>query len=383
MAAVVTGRLTELSCIMHIMNRQPSFVKEIASSLRQRCSVKAGDRLLIAVSGGADSVALLRVMASLADRRGRDMTLAVGHVNHGLREQAVDDAKLVQSLASELGVEYFEATLKPGAANDRNDGRDDECDAKPDNTEQWARHGRYEALAQMAESFEAMGVVAAHHADDQLETILMRLMRGSGVQSLAGMKWRRRLTPDSPLQLLRPMLSTTHEQAVNYLKSLNQAWCEDHTNTDTTRLRAALRAKVLPQLKALSPKLTARVMHTSEQLHGAGQVLGASVKQAIVKHVTEHSSTRGGQHHELCVDRTAARVMSPAVLQGMLRDLLIRSGVSADSLRREVVLKLAHAMKDNDGSVRNFAFGNDVKATLNRTQLKIASAPMRNQVDLS
>lgn len=351
---------------MHIMNRQPSFVKEIAHALRQRCHLARDCRLLVAVSGGADSVALLRAMTSLMDKRGWSIRLAVGHVNHQLRTVSHEETRFVQTLASDLGLPFFEATLTPP----RLESRQTTTDNQPaENIEKWARQARYAALQAMAMTFDASGVVAAHHADDQLETMLMRLMRGSSVQGLAGMKWRRKLAAGSELQLLRPMLGTTHEQAVDYLNSLDQTWCEDHTNTDTTRLRAALRAKVLPELKALSPKLASRVMHASEQLHGAGQMLAAAVKQAIHEHVTQ--AVDG-----LCVDRPGARAMTPAVLQGMLRELLMGAGVASDSLRREVVMKLAAAMQDNDGSTRRFVFSNGVVATMNRTSLMIVRSTL-------
>jgi tRNA(Ile)-lysidine synthase len=113
----------------------------------------------------------------------------------------------------------------------------------------------------MAEADESRYVVTAHHADDQLETLLMRLLRGASVRGLAGMAWRRPLpmAKEPPgLILLRPLLHTDRAAIQRYLADLKQPWCEDHTNRDLTRWRARLRAEVLPILRSLRPDVARR-----------------------------------------------------------------------------------------------------------------------------
>lgn len=348
---------------MHIMNRQPSFVKEIASSLRHRCDVNAGDRLLMGVSGGADSVALLRAMAYLAGRRNRETTLIVGHVNHHLRTDADDEAQFVANLAKELGLAFLEVDLTPPAKTAASSVVPTAVSPQ-ENIEQWARQSRYAALKTMAAQCDAAAVVTAHHADDQLETMLMRLMRGSSAKALAGMRWRRKLAADTPIKLLRPMLGVTHQQALDYLQSLGQSWREDHTNADTTRLRAALRAKVLPQLKVLSPQLTQRVSQTSDHLHGVARVLKTAIEKENASQVVKAAD-------DVRYARAAARLADAAVVQGLLHQLFIEMGVPADSLRRSVVVKIASAMRDTQGGCRAFTFANHVTAELDKTHLTI------------
>ena len=156
-------------------------VRAVAEGLRHHCGVREGARLIVAVSGGADSVALLRALAILAPRRNWNLNLAVGHVQHHLRKRGAEaDARFVAALAKKLELPFLRADLEPPRP------------AKG-NREDWARKERYGALAEMAQAFGASFMVTAHHGDDQLETMLMRLVRGCSVRGLAGMRWRRRL----------------------------------------------------------------------------------------------------------------------------------------------------------------------------------------------
>jgi tRNA(Ile)-lysidine synthetase-like protein len=333
------------------MNRQPRFVKEIVTALTTRCGVSAGDRLLVAVSGGADSVALLRVLSSLSQKRGRSMTLGVAHVQHHLREQAAIDARFVAQLATSLGLPHFQ--------------RDLACPADCGNVEQWARVNRYQALADMAGDFDASSIVTAHHGDDQLETVLMRLMRGSGVQGLGGMKWSRPLAKNSTIQLIRPMLGCTHEQALAYLQSIDQPWCTDHTNADITRTRAALRLQVLPALRQIAPHAARRVVQNSEQL----QDMALLYEQMVASVRRQDVLVQGGRW---VLPRDVARRYPGVILQGVVRTILQEAGVPADRLGSRQVTQLADAIQDTQGGRRVYRFAGEVTATLSREMVSIA-----------
>ena len=227
-------------------------VRSIARSLRRRCGVVEGDRLLLAVSGGADSVALLRAVALLAPRRKWRLRLAIGHVQHHLRNDAEDDARFVAELAKDLRLPF---------------ARRDLALRSTENMEAQARKARYAALAQMALETNCRYVATAHHADDQLETTLMRMLRGTGVAGLRGIAWRRQLEND--LLLVRPMLATTHTQALDFLTRIGQAWREDHTNSDTQRTRARLRHEVLPVLRELSPSAARKAVELGDAMRHA------------------------------------------------------------------------------------------------------------------
>lgn len=231
------------------MRRHP-FAAAVEAGLA-RCGVGAGDRLLIACSGGADSVALLLAAASLATLDKWALDIHIAHVHHHLRDDADGDAALVARLAERYELPHHRSDIQPGDASG--------------NTEANARRMRYDALAAIAHDIDADHIATAHHADDQLETLLMRLIRGAGPRGLRGILPTRKCTP-SRGRLIRPMLRVTHDEALAYLRDCDQPWREDHTNTDTTRTRARLRAEVLPVLKSLNPNASQNAAKATERL---------------------------------------------------------------------------------------------------------------------
>lgn len=219
-------------------------VRHVAAGLRRRCGVVEGDAIVLAVSGGADSVALLRAMHLLAPRRTWRLRLVVGHVQHHLRDDAEHDARFVAALAATLGLPFARRDVHPHHHGG--------------NLEATARRQRYAALVQIAAEHDARLIATAHHADDQLETLLMRLVRGTGVRGLRGIAWRHGASRDESargISVIRPMLAATHDEAVSLLGQLQQTWCEDASNADRTRLRARLRATVTPRLRELHPRV--------------------------------------------------------------------------------------------------------------------------------
>jgi tRNA(Ile)-lysidine synthase len=192
-----------------------------------------GERVLVAVSGGSDSTALLRWLAQVGDVD----RLTVGHLNHGLRPAAADDARFVRELAESLGLAYIEGCAAVSAF----------ADSMRDGIEAAARTARYEWLKSAASEIGARFVVTAHTADDQVETILQRILRGTGVAGLAGIPRVRLLAPD--ITLIRPWLEFTRDDLQKYLRLLGQTWREDSTNTSRAMTRNRLRHELLPLLE--------------------------------------------------------------------------------------------------------------------------------------
>jgi len=190
--------------------------------------------VLAAVSGGADSVALLRGLAAL--KRGGEGRLVVAHLNHRFRGEESDaDEQFVCRLADDLGLACECGRLEPR-----------EIETGSEGLEEAARSKRYQFLIDAAEKIGARYVVCAHTADDQIETILHRIVRGTGIAGLAGMPRCRRLS--QAVTLIRPLLDVRRAELVDYLASLGQPYRQDSTNSDRQFTRNRIRHELLPHL---------------------------------------------------------------------------------------------------------------------------------------
>ena len=187
--------------------------------------------VLVAVSGGADSVALLMAMAAL--KRGGEGRLCAAHFNHKLRDAADDDEQFVVALCKQLGLpcEIGAGDVAQLAA-DAGEG-----------IEPAARRARYEFLKDIAGRLGARFVLTAHTADDQAETILHRIIRGTGIAGLAGMARSRRL---GHATLLRPFLGVRRRELEEYLRDIGQPFREDASNADRRFTRNRIRHELLP-----------------------------------------------------------------------------------------------------------------------------------------
>ena len=190
--------------------------------------------VLVAVSGGADSVALLRGLWAL--KHGGVGQLLVAHFNHRLRGEESDaDEEFVCRLARKLGLGFECGRLESAA-----------MEACSDGIEEAARSQRYQFLTDTAEKSAARYVVCAHTEDDQIETVLHRILRGTGIAGLSGIPRCRRLSP--AVTLIRPLLEVRRVELVDYLASLGQAYREDSSNLDRRFTRNRIRHDLLPQL---------------------------------------------------------------------------------------------------------------------------------------
>lgn len=338
-----------------MMWHRDAFVEAIESALRLRCRVKPGDPLLLAVSGGADSVALLRALAVIAERPHWRLRLSVGHVNHHLRAEADEEAAFVATLAGRLGVPFEAADVRPTQAKG--------------NLEAAARRLRYAALEEMAvrvgNAQESASVVTAHHADDQLETMLMRLIRGASVRGMSGMAWRRRLGKTGVL--MRPMLRVDHAAAVAFLDRLEQDWREDASNVARSRWRARLRADVLPALRDLRGDAASKAVDTADRFRDAARLVDDQVRQTLEATVTQS----GAGMWEM--PRESAREMRPALLRSVLRAVLIQAGARPDGLGQRTLEPIIKALRDASGELRRFELSGGVTVRVCAKVVTIAS----------
>ena len=210
------------------------FEASVSQALALHGLVRPRMRVVIGVSGGADSVALLRALAALAPAW--QLTLFVAHLNHGLRAEADGEAEFVRELSRTLGLESSM-------------GREDvaaRCTEAGWSLEDGARRLRRRFLLRAARQWDAEAVALAHTADDQAETVLMRLLRGTGLSGLGAMPFKR---PFEERWLIRPLLALWRRDILAYLGRSRGTFREDATNRDLRFTRNRIRLELLPLLE--------------------------------------------------------------------------------------------------------------------------------------
>lgn len=216
-----------------------------------------GGRVLCALSGGADSVCLVHLLLTLAEEGG--FTVAAAHYNHRLRGEESDrDEAFVRTWCAEHGVPLLVGSGEVAG----------EAARLGKGVEETARHMRYSFLHAAAEELECQLIATAHNADDNAETLLLHLIRGSGLQGLTGIAPRRG-------KLVRPLLTVTRAQIEDYMAEYALPHVEDSTNADTAYTRNRLRHTVMPLLRDLNPRLTESLSDTARYLRTDNDFLNA------------------------------------------------------------------------------------------------------------
>ncbi|HSU39285.1 MAG TPA: tRNA lysidine(34) synthetase TilS [Polyangiaceae bacterium] len=220
----------------------PTLLKLAERALREECVVPRGARILCAVSGGPDSMALLDVLAALAPKLAYEL---VAHgVDHGLRPEAVAELELAARHAAARGVPFERSRVSIAAGG---------------NLQARARTARYTALDAAAERAGATFIATAHHADDRAETVLLRLLRGSGPRGLA-------VLPPLAGNRVRPLLRARRSDVLLHLQRHGVPFAEDPSNRDRRHLRVRVREELLPLLSELSPGVVAHLNALSDML---------------------------------------------------------------------------------------------------------------------
>jgi tRNA(Ile)-lysidine synthase len=328
---------SRLRAALGAVSRDPA-AREIARRWR---TLTGGETTLLACSGGADSAALVLALAAAEPSR-----LVVGHVVHDLRplESAHADRDFVRDLADSLGLPFDErAVAVPSRGN----------------AEAGARRLRYAALIDMARAHSIGFVATAHHAEDQLETMLLALLRGAGPKGLSGMRPRRRLADG--VALIRPMLGVSRADAERLCALAGVEWRTDETNADLSRARAAIRHRVHPALEDIRPGAAGRAAHTAELLHGAAQVITDRVEAVF------------GDAREW--PREALRTERAIVVGEGLRRAFERAsgGAKKDRLPRRVVEQAAVFIRSNSGETKSFHWPCGVRVEVDARTVRVTS----------
>ncbi len=292
-------------------------------ALRQYSLFSQGDRIAVGVSGGADSVALLRFLAALRPQFGWD--LVVCHIHHGLRGAEADrDECFVRALAEQLGLPCAVSRIDAAALALRDHI----------SVEEAGRMARYAFFAQTAG--EGGRIATAHTLDDSIETVLMNLVRGTGLRGLCGI-------PRIRGNIVRPLLDCTRAEVEDYLGALGQPYCTDSTNLTDDYTRNRIRHDILPRLCALNPNFPgamARMLprlaaqqaltdclaaQSAQQLHAACGGLSRQGLSALPEPVCDRLLLRLLEQNRLPISAAAVERMTETLRTGGKLDLAARS----------------------------------------------------------
>jgi len=254
--------------------------------------ITPGERVLVAVSGGPDSVALLGALHRVAG--GAGIALHAAHFNHRWRGAESDrDQACAEAVAAQLGVAC--------TVGQRGEGRGTA------NLEAQARERRYAFLSEVARAQGCAKIATGHTRDDQAETVLMRLLRGTGWDGLAG------IHPVRDGRIIRPLIECSRADVVGFLRATGLPHCEDSSNADWRFLRNRVRHEVLPLLHAINPEVSRHLSAVADFLAGEGEILDTQVAPLL------RAASEAGGALMIAAVRAAPPALVPRLLRAWLR----------------------------------------------------------------
>jgi tRNA(Ile)-lysidine synthase len=275
-------------------------VKEVINKYRM---IESGDSVVVAVSGGPDSIALLKVLETLSDEYG--LTLITAHLNHGLREEADRESEFVREISKEMGIEFECLTvdinfLRKGA------GR---------SIEDTSRDVRYKFLNDVVKRHHAHKIALGHHLNDQVETVLMNFLRGSGPAGLKGM------LPARDAMYIRPLLYVSRKEIVSYLDFHKIPFMSDDSNTEDIYLRNRIRHLLIPELTAsYNPWLEQSLSNMAEIMR-----LEDDFMKTVTDKILSEWGTEADESNVVRIKISQLRKYHEAVQRRVIKNILLRS----------------------------------------------------------
>jgi tRNA(Ile)-lysidine synthase len=292
--------------------------------------LKPGLRLAVGLSGGADSVALVRALAERSKELG--LVLQAAHLHHGLRgDEADGDLEFARALAAELGLPFHEARVDCEA----------EAQACGETVEEAARRLRYGWFRQLMASGEVDAVATAHTRDDQAETVLAKFLRGAWTEGLSGIH---PVMEFAEGRILRPLLKTARVEIEAYLGTLGQGWREDSSNRHLTFTRNRIRHELLPLLEEWNPRLREHLTQMAQLARDEEAWWQSEVARLGPQILMHGRPVRGGGRASgdgLALDVTRLAALAPALQRRLLRYAAEELGAAIDFPATEALRALA------------------------------------------
>jgi tRNA(Ile)-lysidine synthase len=296
-------------------------LEKVLKYIREQQLLRPGERVAVACSGGADSVVLLHVMAELRETLG--IVLSVDHFHHQIRGAEADaDQRFVEELAARLRVDFYTASEDvPQHAAQRKIS-----------LETAARELRHQWFAQLIKQGKADKIATAHTLDDQAETVLMRILRGTGARGLAGIA-----PAHKAKHLVRPLLTTSRREVEAYLKAKSQGWRDDSSNLDLGHTRNRVRHTLLPLLERdFNPAIRQTLADLAEIAQAEADYWNSELSALLPRLILEGKPSRSGRSSSgdargiLGLDLSGLRDLPLAVRRQVIQRTVQRLGISLE-----------------------------------------------------
>jgi tRNA(Ile)-lysidine synthase len=316
--------------------------------------LKPGMRVAVALSGGADSVALLRILAARSAELG--LVLHAAHLHHGLRgAEAEGDLEFCRALAAKLGLPFHEARVdttreaapKPKSSKSAETGKAPETGKPAESIEEAARRLRYAWFRRLMASGEVDAIATAHTLDDQAETVLAKFLRGAWTEGLAGIAPKLE-SPEGAGEIVRPLLAATHSEIESYLRALRQDWREDSSNRNLCFTRNRIRHELLPLLEGWNPRLREHMAQMAALARDEEAWWQAELARLAPQLLLPGRPVRGGGRAAgagldsgLAIEASRVAALAPALQRRLIRHAAERFGAALDFSATESIRSLA------------------------------------------
>ena len=298
-----------------------NLIKKVQHIIFQYSLAPRGSKIILGISGGPDSVCLLNIFAKLQKKY--DWELIVAHVNYGLRgKDSVQDEKFVKNLSEKFGLEFI--LLKPKVATN--------------SSEEKLRKIRYDFFEKVRRKNNYNSVAVAHNLDDQVETFLMRIIRGTGLGGLTAMKYKNG-------KIIRPLLGTTRQEILEFLKANEFSYRLDKTNKQSVYLRNKIRNKLIPYLeKNFYPQIKKTIFNSIESINEDYDLISEMVKKELEK------------NKNLSISKLL--VLHPALQKRILRKALSQKKNNKREIESAHINELIKILKSTKGKNQIMKLGN-------------------------
>jgi tRNA(Ile)-lysidine synthase len=335
--------------------RLNQFSRMLLAEWRRLKLPTSGETVVVAVSGGADSTALLLALEELKNHNKLYTGLCVAHLDHRLRKSSSKDAKWVADLSAQLGFRSVIGRAKVLESDD--------------NLEQAARKARYAFLERTAKRVSANYVLTAHTMDDQAETVLMRLMRGSASLGLGGMEALRPVAKNSSIKLARPLLWARRTETESYCRLRKIQFLSDEMNDDLSFARVKVRKQLLPLMQSFNNRIVEAISRTATQLREDGAIL-VSDSDALLERAAV-SNDESGETKVPALDVKVLAEAPPALRRRAVRQWLSNARGSTRRLEMVHLLAVEKLLDGNAGGrVAELPGGGKVRRRRNRLEFE-------------